>query len=538
LTNIFLEKHRTLKEGQSNDVLCYFEEATATAELRLKEEEKKLLNFRTSNNIINYYEQTRFIADNKEDLDDLYFKEEMALQASKSTKDRLDEQLEERGLLSELNGKLLIKRNELSNVTNKLAMYEFLADDQKISKADLVHWETQRDYLTSEIREIAIKTQSLNFSQEGVALRDLLTEWLKAVIQIEESISRLSVINKRKQQFTQIYQQFAPWGSQLKKIERKIALAEEAYLENLHSYNQARLHLQNTLMSTNLKIIEAPYYPKSDEGSKRYMMIALAFLCGLLLPLTFLVAMEYLDQTLKNPIDAANRLELPLAGVFPLIRPKINWVPGGSKLDFIALRTRSANLIAKNLIFRSHTIKSRPNFIAISSIRGKEGASYVGNHIVRTFRSQDPVLYIVPEKKNIDLPLGDNTLTYKPSELLITVKILSKFIKKKGKKIKRYKYIVFELPSLIHNIFPATLIKQIDQMFIVCRSNRVWTNADQQIWNSLNDVLKYSPQLIINGVSPDIMEEFIGELPKKRSFIRKKIKEYIKFNFSGSSSLS
>ncbi len=540
LTEIFLEKHRGLKESQSNDVLSYFEEATKKSAEKLKDAETKLLQFRIDNNIINYYEQTRFIADKKEDLDEFYFKEKMALEAAKSAKEKLDKQLGERGLQIDLNNQLLTKRDELSNVTNKLVMFEFLNSNETENYQELESWQVKQDELKDEIGEITIELQKLNFSKEGIAARNLLSKWLDASIQVEESTSRLKVIDQRKIQFTGIYQRFAPWGSQLKKIEREIALAENSYLENLHSFNQARLHLQNTLMVTNLKILEEPFFPSKPEKSKKLLLLALAFLCGFIVPLSIIIAIEYLDRTMKNPIESTKRLNLPLSGAFPFIRTDNNWSMGGVKIDYVALRKYSTRIITKNLVFNnlSEDSEKRPKVIGLSSIRGKEGTTFLAKQIVRNLRKYGKVLFVTEDDQQSIMSLDVKHLKMASGDLVAHGKALHELLDFDGSAIMDYDYIVVDLPAFIHDYLPVNLFSFLDHMLIVCKSNRVWTNADQQTWDDINSLLKISPKIVINGVRPDIMEEFIGELPKRRSWLRIKLKDYLRFNFSGSTGIT
>jgi len=534
ITQIFLEKHRSLKESQSVNVLDYFEKATRESAEKLRQAENKLLNFRINNNIINYYEQTRFIADKKEDLDEFLFKEKMTLNAAKAAKEKLDKQLSNRGLLADLNNKLLAKRDELSEVTKNLAMLEFLSMDQEVNDSKLEMLKVKKDMILSDMSGLTSTSQKINFTQEGVDLRNLLSKWLDTVIQLEESTSRLKVIEERKVEFTEIYKRFAPWGSQLKKIEREIGLAEEAYLENLHSFNQARLHLQNTLMSTNLKILEAPFFPAQAENSKAVILIAMAFICGLLIPLSFFIVLEYLDQTMKNPIESCGKLGLPLLGAFPKINTQNNWSMNRARIDYLALRNQSVNLIARKLKAQipEDANASKPHVIAISSMRGKEGASYMARYLSRDLAYSSNVLHLAFDQNSIKVYINGNKTELIADINTDTEKDLIELINNKLADKVDYKLIVIELPAVLHSEWPRQILSKLDDVLLVCKANRVWATADKLAWEMVEEHLGKMPQLIVNGVDPNIMEQFVGEVPKNRSFIRKKIKQYISFNFS------
>ncbi|KAI9549107.1 hypothetical protein GHT06_007399 [Daphnia sinensis] len=102
LVDVFIQKRSSFKEGQSSDVLAFFEKSTNDAASSLSSKEDNLLAFMEQNKIINYYEQTRFIASKKEELDEMYFKEMMTLAAADSARRHLELQLDNRFNLPKL----------------------------------------------------------------------------------------------------------------------------------------------------------------------------------------------------------------------------------------------------------------------------------------------------------------------------------------------------------------------------------------------------------------------------------------------------
>ena len=93
LTEIFIKKQKNTKEGQSDSVIKFFEEATQKTLDRLQNAEDELLKFRVNNQIINYYEQTRFIAGNREELDKKYQEQLQIKAGSESTLKRLEKEI-------------------------------------------------------------------------------------------------------------------------------------------------------------------------------------------------------------------------------------------------------------------------------------------------------------------------------------------------------------------------------------------------------------------------------------------------------------
>ena len=536
LTKIFLEKHRSLKEGQSKDVLEYFKKATEESALKLKEAEDKLLTFRINNNIINYYEQTRFIADKKEDIDEFLFKEKMTLKAAESAKEKLDYQLEKKGLLSELNSSLIVKRDELRNVTKNISTLEFLSLDQNVDKSTLQQLLDKKEKILNEMSSLSNESQKLKFSDEGIASNNLLSKWLESMIAVEESSSRIQVINQRRSEFKTIYKQFAPWGSQLKKIEREIALAEDAYLENLHSYNQARLHLQNTVMSSNLKIMESPIYPVQPENSKSVFLIGLAFIGGFILPLTILILLDFLDETLKNPLEASERLNIPICGAIPLTKPSKNWSFKSGNIDYVKLLKLSTNHIIKRIGLPLSKFKddNRPEIMGILSMREKEGVSFVSKHLLRSLNEFSQALHLKVDNGNLRLMYNENEKCIPFESWMLENDNLHSVIKNHLEIEEPISHIIIELPHVLGLNNLNAPLTDLDQLILVCKSNRVWSNSDKLAWQNIINSTDCKPQIIVNGVDPIVMEDFIGEVPKTRSLLRRRIKAFLKFNFSKS----
>ena len=537
LTEVFFEKHRSLKEGQSEDVLGFFEEATNQSKNNLRLAEDKLLNFRVDNNIINYYEQTRFIADKKEDLDEMLLKERMQLEGALSSQKKIESQLNNRNLIIELNNALLDKRDELSNVSRNLALLELPGPTTSNNPEAESIWRNKAETLENEINEIALQSQAIHFTPEGLKSNELLSNWLQSVILVETSRSRLEALDKRKIEFESIYAQFAPWGSRLKKIEREIALAEEAYLENLHSFNQARLHLQNTIMSSNLRVMDAPFLPIKDNGSKRVLLIIVAFMGGILSTLGIIILLEFLDTSMKIPSDVSSMLNLSIIGTLPRFPDTKKGFINQPKLNFLSIRKQAIELIYQKLLIRKRNDSNDPYIIMVSSSRGKEGVSFFSNLLKRRFESDiNKVMHLAPADLNEEYAQDqmNTSIHYRPDALLGSHRTLFNWIDTLAESEwqSSYHVVIIEVPSLLNTSFPFYLFNQADEFILMCRSNRSWSKADNNVLDLVQQALKRDPLMLLNGVRMEHIDEFLGDLPKPRSKMRRMIKQMASFNFT------
>lgn len=325
-TRIFIARHRAVKEGQSTSVLDFFERSTQESAQALATKEDELLSFMERNKIINYYEQTRYIAAKKEDLDEFYFKEIMSMAAADSSRRSIEDRLGNRINLPEINKNLLAQRELLTDLSGKLTELEIGSITDSVpnpsNKSLISALKREEDALIQSLRKNAEATFAVNRTPDGLETQALLQRWIEHWLIVEQSLTRLNVLKSRRAEFDIIYGRFAPWGSKLKRIEREIGVTEQAYLENLHSFNQARLHKESMLMSTTLRVMDPPFYPIKAGASKRPTMIIMSFMVGMILVLSLAITKEFMDNSLRDPERATKITNLKFAAGFPILPEK------------------------------------------------------------------------------------------------------------------------------------------------------------------------------------------------------------------------
>lgn len=486
LTEIFMSKQKNIKEGQSDSVIDFFETAVSKSSGRLKKAEDDLLKFRVNNKIINYYEQTRFISGNKEELDKQYQDELKVLAGAKSALTKLEGEVSDKSILSTLQSQLAENRGIISKYSTELATLELVNDS--VPNPEVIiqksHLNSRIDSLKRRMSGIASELMFVNQTPEGVETKDLLTQWLNFTIMKEESAAKLAVMEARQEEYERIYDRFAPLGSTLKRLEREIDVAEREYLENLHSFNQARLHKYSMMMSSNIKVIDAPYYPIKPEKSKRMMMVILAFMVGVILPTSAIIAMEMMDSTLKKPETAIAQTGLKLAGILPREKKKL-----ARKIDFEAVNRQALNLFIQELRANAKGEK-RPKKVILFSTDSGEGKSFIRQELEKNF----PFL---TEGKNNEFEFE-------------------------------------ELDSIIQNPYTEEELANGDIHILVARANRKWTTADAHALKVYRKLAGKKPLLFLNAVSTEVMEQVIGEIPKKRSWLRSKVKQVLTQGFKTS----
>jgi hypothetical protein len=98
-------------------------------------------------------------------------------------------------------------------------------------------------------------------------------------------------------------------------------------------------------------------------------------------------------------------------------------------------------------------------------------------------------------------------------------------------------WVIIELPPVLHHPAPVSLVMNSDLLLLVCRSNREWSTADDGAMSHIRKQAGEKLMFFLNGVGLPAVEQILGDLPKKRSWFRKKIKKLVRFQFFSDSQI-
>ena len=569
LTEVFLRKYTGLQSGQTHTVVGYFEERVKESHERLNEAEDDLLTFKKKHHIINYYEQTKFIADQKEKLDKDYQEQIMSLAASKAALAELESRVSIKTSISLQSDKILDKRKRLSDLSSKIAMAQVY---NKGSSSQMDEWNQEAEMLKIGLREDVEKLDTYGKSTTGIPLKELLKHWLENAVLVEEAEARAVVIEGQKKDFDEKYKTFAPIGSELSKIEREIEIAEKEYLNNLHSLNQSKLKQQNIELSSNIRVLDQPVFPLKPRSSMTKILWIVGFIIGMVLVSAAIILLEFLDSTIKTPDRAKDFTKLSLLGVFPKVPKDSN-----SSIDFQFVSNRLIEIIIQRIklaSIKSGREESGPFQINFSSTRDSEGKEYLASLLAEKLRmAGNKVLIFQPyinsnedgnsgmRKSKIIRSLKSRVENISQSKLFPGVKAdpkdtegvqridcIDKYAYEVNNDffdlqsfgdlmqvdelpVDEYDYVFVLLPSLLNKEFPASLVMQADYSVFVCRANRVWSRADTESLTMFTNTVTHQPTVLLNGSRLDYLDTMIGEIPKQRSKKRRLAKRIITFDF-------
>lgn len=120
-----------------------------------------------------------------------------------------------------------------------------------------------------KISHLSDNLNEYGFSKEGVGIQEMVTEWLTACINEAKAKAEVKVLVDRQRDIIDQYREFSPVGTQIKRKERAVGIAEDNYRRQIGGLAEAHLRLQNIKMTTaNLQVIASPEYPLTDNGRK------------------------------------------------------------------------------------------------------------------------------------------------------------------------------------------------------------------------------------------------------------------------------
>ncbi|BDS15545.1 GumC family protein [Aureispira anguillae] len=526
----FIKKYRYVKVSETNDIVAYFEARLLNAQAKLDGLEADLLAYRSSNNILDYTEQVRAIAQRRQEMEGEIYRERMTLASAEYTSKYAQEQLDMHLNVLSKNTEIIAKRNQLEALASEIARMKIF--DEAVAKDSLDQLELKLTALRTEMERELEAIFAINYSTSGVKTKDILKKWFDNILNVGESKARLKVFATRQKAFKDLYQTMAPIGSNLTKIEREVAVAEGSYLRILEALNLAKMRQQNIALSTKLKVVDAPLFPTSPDPSNRKLLVIVAFLVGGLFIVGLLVLLEWIDQSIRRPLNWIAWTGLPLASAFPLFPKK------QGKIYYNQLKKALIHRLIEELEQQQQEqgSSSKTIYLAICSLQDGEGKTLVIQELAQ-------VLVALGKKISIHQPRRLEEGEWKSPFVQETEKeappvnyyelddgrINSETLF--NKTTQDLDYILIELPYLQGYQTPHKIWSKIDNCVLVARANRSWGSADKKSLENLKRIMGKDPMLFLNAVKLVFLEEIIGRIPRKRSKWRQVLRQWCRLEF-------
>ena len=478
LAAVFLQKYKSMRVGEVNNVVKYFEEQTTAALVRLQNSEQELKNFRIQNKVINYYEQTKYIADQKQDFDQRESVLQMDLKGYQSALLKIESKLSNKALIRLQSDDVVKLRSDLAARYNARGLE--LIQSQSSNNIE----DPSINHLKNELKSSIESLYDVNNSIEGVPGKNLLDQWLVLTVGAEETNAKLQVLENNKLNFEKVYDQFAPMGSDLTKLERDVEVAEKEYLNLLHNLNQARLRERNLVVTENISVTDPALLPVVANSSKRMLLVIAGFAGALIFVLVLLIVKEYLDDSISHPLRAQQLTGLKVATAFGTFASKVE------RLAIDNLSYRKWKVAVLELMNKSVS----PSELNVFGVPFHKGIKH--HHLM--------------DRLKLELNESENKW-----EVL-------KYGQKSDSKSNR----LVVLPDPGHELILPMELNNCNLVYLFMDATEKLDEYQLQVlegWKSLN----LNVQIVLINTRDQNLERFIGELPKKRSKIRRKLKATI-----------
>jgi uncharacterized protein involved in exopolysaccharide biosynthesis/cellulose biosynthesis protein BcsQ len=564
---VCMRKYKKLKESGSDQVVKYFQGELAKSVAKLEKMEQKLLHYNQDNNIINYYEQSKAVAVVREDMAVAYKNKKAELAGALASKQKLEKKLELQAGIHSKNDQILRDKERLGKLKYQIVMTKAKMDGSQKDSIKLKSLEEEAIGLETAIDRTVSELYTYQNSTDGVPLTKVLPDYIDRQVESEILAAEVELMTAQSEEFEDEVKKYAPAGANIKRIEREIGVLEEEYLEILRGLNLAKLRYQDTQLSANLTVVDPPFYPLTPIPSKRKIVIVAVVIFCFIVILGAILFMDFFDDSIKNTLKAEEQIGVPALGMMPKIF-KSNGV-----IKIGRIQERLLEFTMQNLEFSLENLdKKKPKVIVILSTRTNEGKTTIATNIAHEIKKSHKSVLLLSHSFEKDMPVTKSRfywlykiLGYQDprndynQQFLQPVgnrldenEYLTYTVDNNFQYIKSYKelnfdgttiltedldYVIIELPSILEVTYPLELIQSSDLVLLVCRSNRLWTKADDNVFRNIKEQLKDKAKLFVNGVELKEVEILMGELPRKRSNSRKKIKNILGFQFYSKSTI-
>lgn len=494
-----LKAYEILRFSATNNVIAYFEEQVRLAKELLTREEDDLMNYNVAKQVINYNEQTKALAITKYQVDD---REELTTRTYESAvalRQMLEDKMDIRAKIIRDNTNLLQQLEKVTNLNQKILEEEIFTSDKNYNNnKNLIQNKAELKKTEQAISHLSDNLNEYNFTKEGVGIENMVIEWLLACVNEAKAKAELKVLQERKNDIADQFQTFSPVGTQVKRKERAVGIAEDTYRQQLHGLSEAHLRLQNIKMTTaNLQVIAPPDFPLEDNGRKRMFYIIVAFVSSLVFISAYFLIIELLDRTLRDAERSHRLTGLPVIAAF-------NGISNLKFRGFLkACNRRAAAYSCRQL--NKYLAVGRPTVINLLSMEEREGKSFLAKYFIDYWRTENLNVRLV--KAGVEFET--DTQTY------VQARQLSDFWQLNSAE-QTPDIILVEYPAPSVATLPLAVIKQADFNLLIANAARLWGKDDDVRLKSMREVLGDTPMaLYLNNADRDVVESFTGELPPR-----------------------
>ena len=503
LNEVFAHQYADLRNGETNNVIKFFEREVSRLYKILTGAEDDLIRYNVSKRIINYGEQTKVLSgqDGAQKVSDNTLL--MNYTTSKALLDYLERQLGDRAKVIRANREFTNQVTDISRIQSRISNLKLMSSEggnEVESQLELAKAEKMLQDASAKMKELTLDIEASNYSTDkGVKASDLISKWTEQVLLLEETKARMTAQDVMRQRIDKEMLYYAPIGATLARKDRHISFIESNYMAMLNALNAARLRQRNLQMTTaTLRVLNPPMFPMNAQPTNRMMILLGAFMLTFALTAMYFFIIELLDRTLRDRMRSERITKIPVMGCFPK-ESSLRYRRFNKTIADMALRQLSKELLP-------HFKEGQQNVLNLLSTDAGNGKSYIAQEL---------------ENYWISIGLQVRRLTYDEDFLAEDSRfILANGIKDICPDILPNEIAIVEYPNLDDNSISPALLNMGTVNLLVTRANRTWKDVDQKALKELNERLEDKNTLFmyLTEAQRYAVEEFVGQLPPYTRF--------------------
>lgn len=543
----------------------FYLEQVRLREEQLQERTRRLQNFKVENSITNITEQTKALAIQMTDFERVREREMRNYRGAQSLIDSLNTVLQEggegyvEGRAAQLNADVAVARRSMAEL-NRRRVNAQVRGNTELAQQLQDEIEEERQNLQETIS--VIDNQAL--ADPRVARQQLLSERLMLGIQSENARQSLIFIESELERLQNRTREFARIEAVLDSYVREIDLAERDYLSMLDRLNQFRLRQQAMSSGAQMEQVEAALPPTDPMPSKKLIILLVAGAGSFAFALVAVFIIEYLDLTIRNAQNLANRTGKPVYGVVPNLKMDEIDIPSLFSSEYEAddaLQKATASMIrllrhnllseadGKKLLLTSSHPRTGKTFISVFMAYAIAQANYKVLLIDTGTRDAALTLQFGAEpalERFLRGEISNSEAAMETSHPFISVigcntgnKTISEMasqaqIKQAIAGIEEYyDVIIIDSTPLIKENNARELLPFVDSATLVFSALDVINGVDNSVVAELDAAPPSFKGSILNKVDVSEIGHLYGELDKDRNFIRRALKEILRGNVKG-----
>ncbi len=524
LAETFVEKNRALRNYEASGIIDYFRSELQRARDQLNEAEERLKEYSQENQVINYSEQTKYLAASKEELERDIYLENANADASREAIRKLEQSFDQRERLYASSRELIRKRDELAAVNTQIASVAIM--DRPEDRTELAVLREKAAQLEQDMYALTEEFGRLSYTRESIPRQNLINQWLANILELDKATARLNVLIAQRDYYDQLFDQFAPIGFNLSKMEREIDIAEREYLSMLHGLNQARIRQSDFELFGTLELLDMPFFPLNPQSARTRLLVVAAFLASMVFAAGLITGIEVLDRSIRTPALAESFTGLePIGALTGRVKAR--------SVDKQQLNQQLFNLLRNQMIFTLRNIQSDdPPKIIVYSSRKQNAIVDATLAVARAIQSIYHTVYCLCEDQSLYDPdqqydIDDNGLViYAYNNNVSDIRKAVDFMSSQKKPV------IIQLPDFETQSLAEFLRIEPTLGILVVNARQTWDYQDKKMLSNLASRFPDIPhKLVICEMEPDNLDQFVEEVPRKRSFLRKWVKKMIKLNF-------